>query len=680
MSFLRTKGTGQFKVLSNASLRCKYTPSVPEQATSVPDQATSVTVTVVDSKFVFTPVVNYFTIGNSYIFDNTANYLQHPLNFHPSSDRGTTNEGPYDLSFGDNKAVFLNDGTSGDGTTITTNLTNTNTKLSIRSTSVGWSYVKLNQTIDMTIGNEYQFDFYMDQTGLSKRYGGIIFGHNFSLNSPHQGNPNHPDAINFAFKLYANNSNWDAWHNNRLSVVWRDANNNPSPTSNDPTSSGVSALTTAFVRYWKLTVIQREDNGLKDLKMEGFSDSNRTSLVYWAYVSEIDTRSTDTDIQALQHGTIHIGIVHGSSIGTNEYTILENFTAVKLNPYLYTQDNNGYLELSNITDEHTHLFAHCGIHANMGSDVNGINGIPMINGDAYKYIDSVTGEEVFVTLEHEVTDGTESLVKVLGIPEPVVPFTTLSTSHVTANGALEYTDSGKTANLIVTNKTSTNGDETYARFNQTLDPTDGKVYNFELYPEGTLDRLVFGLLFGDMGDMSELNKDATTIKLRFMFFPNEPIPSFYTWFSTTGAWRHGVTEEPLSTGIPEFNSANTDLEYKSFPNYWSLEFVTHNGNKDAILSTYSDSDRTTRLMYGYLSEVARGNPPDMSKFQQTSINVGLYASTYQDSGNTGYYPDSLTYRLSPTELIIPQLLDDSGNIVYTNVSVDANGNVNYSTP
>ena len=35
MSLLRTKGTGNFKVKNNASLRCKYTSSVPEQAAVV---------------------------------------------------------------------------------------------------------------------------------------------------------------------------------------------------------------------------------------------------------------------------------------------------------------------------------------------------------------------------------------------------------------------------------------------------------------------------------------------------------------------------------------------------------------------------------------------------------------------------------------------------------------------
>ena len=58
------------------------------------------------------------------------------------------------------------------------------------------------------------------------------------------------------------------------------------------------------------------------------------------------------------------------------------------------------------------------------------------------------------------------------------------------------------------------------------------------------------------------------------------------------------------------------------------------------MSAYSDSDRTSRVMYGYVSEAAR--VPDMSRFQQSAINVGIWAATGSDRA-----VDALKFRLKP---------------------------------
>jgi len=220
------------------------------------------------------------------------------------------------------KQSYNNDGTtSGDSNLI--DIVNTLTSIKLRGPSPTWSYIKLAQTIQMKVGNIYFFDFFMDQVGLSKRYGGLIFGHDFATTQGHQWNPS-MEAVNFSFKLYANNASWDHWHVNRNQSVWKNSSNTPLSTTNDP-STGSSSMNHVFVQYWKLTVVERGSQ--KDLRLEGFSDSTRQTLQYWAYVSEIGNYQNN-DIQYLQYDQVHIGIVHGSSVGTNEYVHFSNWVAI----------------------------------------------------------------------------------------------------------------------------------------------------------------------------------------------------------------------------------------------------------------------------------------------------------------------------------------------------------------
>jgi hypothetical protein len=629
------------------------TTEVQDPSGNVVPTGNTVTVTVANGKYVFTPSVESFIVGNTYIFDNSINSVAHPLHFHSSNEGpGTTDEGPYDLSFGTNKVVFLNDNTVGNLSTMTTNLTNSNNKLSIRSSSGGWSYVKLDHTIEMNLGNEYQFEFYMDQTGLSKRYGGMIFGHDFSLDSPHQGNPtNHPDAINFGFKVFRNNSTWDSWHFNRLSVVWRDANNNPSSTSNDPTS-GVSKLTTALVRYWKLIVMKRDDNGLKDLRIEGYSDSSRASLAYWAYVSELDIRSTDTDIQALQYDNVHIGIVHGGSIGTNDYTILENWTASKPNAYLHSQDSDGVLTISNISDVHSPLFAHCGIHANMGSEVNGTGGIPVFATTSAKYVDTQTGNDVQVTLETLAADD-NSLWKV--VIDPLYEFPLPDVSAATRFANVTLTDHNVTTFNVpfefkAINQGQVNVRNSVTRSTYYLSESDGNPYY-----NGKLAETFIGFWPNIVDKFFKLNfiVDQKPVIAAFAIYKNNfTLENFETkkahFFAQIEALKGMNGVRFIGTDTSDTLGLFTNRDSATSSSHWNPEGLTFHWwfIEFNVSGTYTWDNSTTTIPDLHIGIV--------KKLPDTLVQ------------NSGYSPYTLT---------IPQLLDSDGNVLYENVTVDENGKV-----
>ena len=104
---------------------------------------------------------------------------------------------------------------------------------------------------------------------------------------------------------------------------------------------------------------------------------------------------------------------------------------------------------------------------------------------------------------------------------------------MTALGAVSYTHSNQTAALTIPNPTSTY-DRAHVRFAETLDPTDGNVYHFELFPEFTGVEPDFGMVFGDMSDMA----DDERVKFNFRMYASG---RYYNWHAVNGAWKHGVS-------------------------------------------------------------------------------------------------------------------------------------------
>ena len=74
----------------------------------------------------------------------------------------------------------------------------------------------------------------------------------------------------------------------------------------------------------------------------------------------------------------------------------------------------------------------------------------------------------------------------------------------------------------------------HVRFAETLDPTDGNVYHFELFPEFTGVEPDFGMVFGDMSDMA----DDERVKFNFRMYASG---RYYNWHAVNGAWKHGVS-------------------------------------------------------------------------------------------------------------------------------------------
>jgi len=201
----------------------------------------------------------------------------------------------------------------------TVNLENNNTRMAIRGVS-GWSYVKLGTKIDMVVDNTYTFDIYMTDANLSKRYFALVFGNQFSMDrSLHGSPPNHFMGVVFMVKLYSN-GHWDTWHNgSTISDVWKDSTGVALIGNN----GGASAFSFTFPQYWKVTVVKRD--GLNDLKLEGFADSQRILVTAWAFVSELGAYSNHvSQSEFLQHEIVDFGVSHGSSVGTTEYIVFEN--------------------------------------------------------------------------------------------------------------------------------------------------------------------------------------------------------------------------------------------------------------------------------------------------------------------------------------------------------------------
>jgi hypothetical protein len=220
------------------------------------------------------------------------------------------------------KTSFTNDSQAVDLNEVNVILMNNNTSLSLRGPSNTWSFVKFNTVIEMVVGNVYTFDMYMTENTLDKRYGGMIFGNKFPLTSKVHDNPSYA-AINWTFEIDVNDASWLHYHNNMTGKIWKNSDGNLLTT--EFVSNDISSINDSFVKYWKLTVI-RHKNSKKDIRIEGYTDVNRTSLKYWTYVSYLGNY-TDDDIKYLQYDIVHFGIIHGSGLGTNEYMVFENLNS-----------------------------------------------------------------------------------------------------------------------------------------------------------------------------------------------------------------------------------------------------------------------------------------------------------------------------------------------------------------
>ena len=190
-----------------------------------------------------------------------------------------------------------------------------------------------------------------------------------------------------------------------------------------------------------------------------------------------------------------------------------------------------------------------------------------------------------------------------------------------------------TLRLEPTSLALTNGRITWALLSNTLDTTQGYVYEF-LFTAMVFSRnrgdnlLMFGRSINQhlVYDTTDLN----AIVIRFAKLGNN---GFYTWTRNPNAW-FSANNESLNPSAAEFASS------EALPEYWRLSMVTRNGQRDALLQVFRDPERFDLVMYGYLSDVGRVG--SHNEFQSPFAQIGFGCSVY-DEGTSGFAPDNVTF-------------------------------------
>ena len=236
-----------------------------------------ITVSVVNGKFVFDHVVSAFDPSRTYIFDNTANSSEHPLNFHTSNERPEF------------KYTF---------------------EISVLSAhSASWIVPSHILVDGIALFENSNFDrLEMLVNPLSPYAEDMVVDH----------------LIDSDPNSYIN------WRNNAQPVG-----------------------TKLFNLYFKekvpnITVIHQ-----RPVYTPGWKIYENDVVIH-----------TDTSN-------------HGAESNPRPYDVTYTWNSTLTSGFAYSQDAHGYVTVSDFAT-HSALFVHCGVHdTDMGSDVNGINGIPV---------------------------------------------------------------------------------------------------------------------------------------------------------------------------------------------------------------------------------------------------------------------------------------------------------------
>uniref|UniRef100_A0A6C0BQF3 Uncharacterized protein n=1 Tax=viral metagenome TaxID=1070528 RepID=A0A6C0BQF3_9ZZZZ len=276
--------------LNDDKMSWKITYDITTNTYSIPK--TSVTVSVVNGKFVFDPVVSAFDTSKAYVFDNTANAADHPLNFH------TSNERP-----------------------------------------------EFKYTFEVSVLSGHSANWIVPEHIIAD--GVALFENN---------NFDRLEVLVYPQSAYASDVNINHLIDSDTTtyVNWRD---NPQPVG-----------TKLFNLYFKERVQNITIQHARPTYTPGWKIYENDVVVY-----------TDTSN-------------HGDASEPRPYNVIYSLNNT------YSQDADGYVTVSHFA-AHSALFAHCGVHADMGSGVNGTSGIPVVGIDAtiYRYTFEVNVPNYFST-------------------------------------------------------------------------------------------------------------------------------------------------------------------------------------------------------------------------------------------------------------------------------------------